>query len=67
MEDLNRLARDFHPILDAILWKLSSEYEGMKYSLGNAYEMTINVINNPLPFSKHSFLIEVLTVLLLFL
>jgi hypothetical protein len=50
LEDLNELARDFHPILASILWNLSLEYEGMKYSLGNAYEMTINVIDNPSVF-----------------
>lgn len=53
LEDLNELARDFLPLLDAMLGELSLEYEGMKYSLGNAYEMTLNVIDNPLAFSKH--------------
>ncbi|XP_048336970.2 GDSL esterase/lipase At4g16230 [Ziziphus jujuba] len=51
LEELNDLARAFHPILDAILWKLSSKYEGMNYSLGNSYEMTINVIDHPLQFN----------------
>ncbi|KAF3434800.1 hypothetical protein FNV43_RR21886 [Rhamnella rubrinervis] len=50
LEELNELAREFHPILDSMLWHLSLEHEGMKYSLGNAYEMTINVIDNPLAF-----------------
>lgn len=32
--------------------KLGSEYTDLKYSLGNTYEMTINVIDNPFPFGK---------------
>ncbi|KAG7975698.1 hypothetical protein I3843_06G112500 [Carya illinoinensis] len=47
LEELNDHARDFQ----SILCRLSEEYQGMKYSLGNAYEMTINVIDNPLPFN----------------
>ncbi|KAF3434801.1 hypothetical protein FNV43_RR21887 [Rhamnella rubrinervis] len=43
LEDLNEL-------LDSMLWDLSLEHEDMKYSLGNAYEMTINVIGNPSAF-----------------
>lgn len=52
LEELNDDAIAFHSRLDALLYKLSSEYEGIKYSLGNSYEMTMNVIQNPLPFSK---------------
>ena len=51
LEDLNDHARAFHAVLASLLLKLSSQYGGMKYSLGNAYEMTINVIENPLLFS----------------
>ncbi|XP_062023482.1 GDSL esterase/lipase At5g37690-like [Rosa rugosa] len=51
LEELNDNAIAFHSRLDALLCKLSSEYKGMKYSLGNSYEMTINVIQNPLPFN----------------
>ncbi|EEF33964.1 GDSL esterase/lipase At5g55050 [Ricinus communis] len=50
LEGLNDLARDFHSTIKAILIKLSSDYTDMKYSFGNAYEMTINVIDNPIPF-----------------
>ncbi|KAK7858760.1 gdsl esterase/lipase [Quercus suber] len=39
-------------MLDSLLCKLSSEFEGTEYSLGNAYEITYNVIENPLPFSE---------------
>jgi hypothetical protein len=52
LEELNDHARAFHAMLASLLSKLSSQYEGMKYSLGNAYEMTINVIENTLLFSK---------------
>lgn len=54
LEELNDHARVFHTIIESLLFRLSKEYQGMKYSLGNAYEMTINVIDNPLPFSKHA-------------
>lgn len=49
LEVLNELAVAFHLKLGAVLEKLSSEHESMKYSLGNAYNMTIDVIVNPLP------------------
>lgn len=52
LEELNEHARAFHTKIESILCRLSEEYQGMKYSLGNAYEMTINVIDNPLLFSK---------------
>ncbi|XP_050234504.1 GDSL esterase/lipase At1g71250-like [Mercurialis annua] len=50
LEGLNDIARYFHSTFSSILIKLSSEYTDMKYSLGNSYEMTINVIDNPSPF-----------------
>ena len=53
MEELNELAREFYSMLNTLLCELSSEYKDMKYSLGNSYEMTINVIENPFPFSKY--------------
>ncbi|KAI6700994.1 hypothetical protein NL676_015318 [Syzygium grande] len=52
LEVLNELALAFHSELGAVLKKLSSEYESMKYSLGNAYDMTMDVIVNPLPHFK---------------
>lgn len=52
MEILNEYARDFHASIESLLCKLSSEYKDMKYSLGNTFEMTINVLNNPVLFSK---------------
>ncbi|KAL6346811.1 hypothetical protein AAG906_002927 [Vitis piasezkii] len=50
-KEMNEYARDFQTILSALLQKLSSEYGGMKYSLGNAYEMTMNVIDDPPAFN----------------
>lgn len=51
-EVLNEHARAIHAMLDSLLCKLSSEFEGTEYSLRNAYEITYNVIENPLPFSE---------------
>ncbi|XP_042983353.1 GDSL esterase/lipase LTL1-like [Carya illinoinensis] len=51
LEELNDHARAFHTKIKSILCRLSEEYQGLKYSLGNAYEITINVIDNPLPFN----------------
>ncbi|KDP47150.1 hypothetical protein JCGZ_00041 [Jatropha curcas] len=45
--DLNTLATDFYTAISVVLVKLSSEYKDIKYSLGDTYEMTINVIDNP--------------------
>ena len=52
LEELNDHARAFHAMLDSLLCKLSSEFEGMEYPLGNVYEITYNDIENPLPFSE---------------
>ncbi|XP_027088781.1 GDSL esterase/lipase At5g55050-like [Coffea arabica] len=49
-EALNGLARAFYSALETLLYGIGSELEDMKYSLGNAYLMTINVIDNPQPF-----------------
>lgn len=52
LEILNEYARAFHASIESLLCKLSSEHKDMKYSLGNTFEMTINVLNNPFLFSK---------------
>ena len=44
LEELNDDARAIHAMLDSLLCKFSSEFEGMEYSRGNAYEMTYNFI-----------------------
>ncbi|XP_059653920.1 GDSL esterase/lipase At5g55050-like [Cornus florida] len=49
LENINEAARAFHSALDTLLSKLSSDLQDMKYSLGNTYKMTIDVIDNPLP------------------
>ncbi|CAK7329411.1 unnamed protein product [Dovyalis caffra] len=50
LEGLNDLSLDFLSTTKALLMKLSSECTGLKYSLGNTFEMTINVIANPILF-----------------
>ncbi|CAI0468967.1 unnamed protein product [Linum tenue] len=47
LEELNDLALAFHPRVTQLMYKLSSEYHDMKFSIGNAFLMTINVINHP--------------------
>lgn len=42
----------FHSALDALLLNLSSQLPGFKYSLGNGYRMTIDVINYPQAFGN---------------
>ncbi|CAI9261660.1 unnamed protein product [Lactuca saligna] len=54
LEIENTFARAFHSSLDALLKKLTSKLSGLKYSLGNSYEMTINVINHPQLFNFKS-------------
>ncbi|KAL6214103.1 hypothetical protein ACLB2K_013541 [Fragaria x ananassa] len=58
IEELNDHAKAFHSKLDVVMNKLSAEFQGLMYSLGNAFEMTINVIQNPLAFSKQFFLVN---------
>lgn len=52
-EDLNKLAQSFFISLKDLLRNMSSKLEGMKYSLGNAYVMTMSILEDPLAFGKH--------------
>ncbi|XP_008242080.1 PREDICTED: GDSL esterase/lipase At4g16230-like [Prunus mume] len=49
-EELNKLAQSFFISLQDLLLKMSSKLKGMKYSLGNAYAMTMSIIEDPLAF-----------------
>ncbi|GJW16226.1 lysine histidine transporter-like 8 protein [Tanacetum coccineum] len=51
LEIENTFAHAFYSSLDALLKKLTYKLSGMKYALGNSYEMTINVINHPQLFN----------------
>lgn len=53
VEKLNELAQIFFIETQALLQKLSLNLKGMKYSLGNAYEMTMSIIEDPLAFGKY--------------
>ncbi|KAH7519849.1 hypothetical protein FEM48_Zijuj08G0080900 [Ziziphus jujuba var. spinosa] len=50
VEELNAYARIFHTVLDTLLSSLSSQLIEMKYALGNAYEMTMEIIEDPSAF-----------------
>ncbi|KAK6922533.1 GDSL lipase/esterase [Dillenia turbinata] len=52
-DDLNNLAQVFYTAVQGLLQNMSSQLTGMKYSLGNAYEMTMNIIQNPLASGEH--------------
>ncbi|XP_075500320.1 GDSL esterase/lipase At5g55050-like [Primulina tabacum] len=49
-DPMNDLALDFHSALDTLLGNLSTGLPGLKYSLGNAFRMTIDVISNARAF-----------------
>ncbi|KAL2476920.1 GDSL esterase/lipase [Forsythia ovata] len=51
-EAMNDIAIAFHSALDTLLYNISSQLPDMKYSLGNAFKMTIDVIKKPHNFSK---------------
>ncbi|GJV92148.1 GDSL esterase/lipase-like protein [Tanacetum coccineum] len=46
-EALNDNARSFYKSMQSLLSDFSLLYQGFKYSLGNTYAMTMNVIENP--------------------
>ncbi|XP_047973584.1 GDSL esterase/lipase At5g55050-like [Salvia hispanica] len=48
---MNDIAQAFHLALDGLLLNISSQLPGMKYSLGNSFNMTLDVINAPKNFS----------------
>ncbi|XP_077246115.1 GDSL esterase/lipase At4g28780-like [Tasmannia lanceolata] len=49
-DPLNTMARLYYSSLRTLLQTLSSELPGMKYSLGNAYKMVINFMDDPMAF-----------------
>ncbi|WCJ32770.1 GDSL esterase/lipase At4g16230 [Euphorbia peplus] len=50
IDDLNDLAQSFFNLTHEILLNLTSQVEGMKFSLGNAFQITSDFIDNPLLF-----------------
>ncbi|RVX12340.1 GDSL esterase/lipase [Vitis vinifera] len=55
LEEMNEYATFFYTTIQALMQRLSSEYQGMKYSLGNAYDMAMYVVNNPVAFISSKF------------
>ncbi|KAI3499914.1 hypothetical protein L1887_35728 [Cichorium endivia] len=47
VDEPNEFAVAFYTSVQSLLKNLSSTLEGFKYSLGNAYNMSMNIINNP--------------------
>jgi phospholipase/lecithinase/hemolysin len=47
---LNEFASGFNTQLEILLHDMSTALPDMKYALGNSYEMTLDIINNPLAF-----------------
>ncbi|XP_074337260.1 GDSL esterase/lipase At5g55050-like [Apium graveolens] len=50
LEIQNDFSRTFHSELSTLMSKISYELPALKYSIGNTYEMTMNVIENHLLF-----------------
>ncbi|KAK2988255.1 hypothetical protein RJ640_028639 [Escallonia rubra] len=48
VDPVNAIARAFYKASDALLQHFSSEFKGVKYSLANAYHMTMSIIDNPI-------------------
>ncbi|KAI5684036.1 hypothetical protein M9H77_05264 [Catharanthus roseus] len=46
-EGLNSLARAFYTSVQGLMQNFSSSYNGVHYSLGNAFQMTQNILDNP--------------------
>ncbi|KAF5960880.1 hypothetical protein HYC85_002089 [Camellia sinensis] len=47
-EQMNDLARSFYNATETLLNSFTSQFQGVKYSLGNAFDLTMTIINNPL-------------------
>lgn len=52
IEEANEFAREFYNATEALLGQMKSELPGFIYSLGNSYEMTMTVIEDPFAFGK---------------
>ncbi|XP_061359899.1 GDSL esterase/lipase At5g37690-like [Gastrolobium bilobum] len=48
--EVNVVAKLFYVAAYGLLLNLSSEFPDMKYSLGNAFDITLTMIDNPAPF-----------------
>lgn len=51
---MNDLAKAFHSALETLLLNISSQLPGMKYALGNMYQLTCDAISDPKNLSKIS-------------
>lgn len=51
--DANNLAQGFYDGTDDFLSSFSYAYLDVKYSLGNIFQMTTYIIDDPLAFGKH--------------
>lgn len=51
-ENLNGYAREFYGMLEGLLRGLGSDLKGMVYSLGDVYNMTITMMQDPPAFGK---------------
>lgn len=52
-QELNDLAQAFFNATETLLQNLSCKVEGIKYSLANIYDITYDIIDNPLMAGKH--------------
>lgn len=59
VEKLNEFALSFNTQLELLLQNTSrTELTEMQYALGNSYEMTLDIINNPSAFGNNITLIK---------
>ncbi|CAK9142799.1 unnamed protein product [Ilex paraguariensis] len=54
-EEMNELARAFYNATENLLLEFSIAFNGVKYSLGNSYAITMNIIHNPRANRRHPF------------
>ncbi|XP_047312887.1 GDSL esterase/lipase At4g28780-like [Impatiens glandulifera] len=50
VDDMNAFALDFYELTRSMLENLSRKFPDFEYSLGNAYNMTMTMLNNPILF-----------------
>lgn len=53
LESLNGYVRNFHDQLELLLQNMSSGNQILQYSLGNAYQIILDIINDPPVFGKY--------------
>lgn len=53
LQEANEFARQFYNATETLLQQLSSQLPAMNYSIANSFEVTLDIMGNPLAFGNN--------------